>query len=103
MRDKNRTFFRDRYSFLLPSVSFSCPDAWFGIVQDLLESFQTLIAQKIDIAFRVEDIYEKYATLRVDHNGGDEYDTLVLAAEARSEHTCSICASSEGVMRDTND
>ena len=100
MREKSRKYFQDRHGFLGKGVSFSCGDGWFGIVQELLDDFQALISRKNDTQFRVEDIYQKYGSIRVDHTGDDDYEKLVLEAEARSEHACEVCASGQGMERD---
>ncbi len=99
---------QDRYTFLgatsiregLMAFGFECGDGWLPIIEELFAGFQEL-ADRDGTAgrFRVTQVKEKYGTLRVYHNGGEEYEALVEKAEALSEVTCDVCGQ-QGTMRD---
>ncbi len=99
---------QDRYAFLratsiqegLMAFGFECGDGWLPILEKLFAGFQEL-ADKDGTAsrFRVTQVKQKYGTLRVYHNGGEEYEALVDKAEALSAVTCEVCGQ-QGTMRD---
>ncbi len=93
---------QDRYPFLgatsiregLMAFGFECGDGWLPILEWLFAGFQELADRDGSAGrFRVTQVKEKYGTLRVYHNGGEEYEPLVDKAEALSEVTCDVCAS----------
>jgi len=102
-----RRLLQDRYDFLRPTsirkglmaFGFECGDGWLPILEELFEGFQKLVDKRDDTSFKVEQVKQKYGTLRVYHNGGDEYEALVDRAEAMSEFTCEVCGQ-QGMMRD---
>lgn len=99
---------QDRYAFLgvtsiqegLMAFGFECGDGWLPTLEWLFAGFQEL-ADRDGTAgrFRVTQVKEQYGTLRIYHNGGEEYEALVDKAEALSKVTCDVCGQ-QGTMRD---
>jgi len=99
---------QDRYTFLgatsiregLMAFGFECGDGWLPILEWLFAGFQELADRDGTVnRFRVTQVKQKYGTLRVYHNGGEEYEALVEKAEALSAVTCEVCGQ-QGTMRD---
>ena len=94
-----------------PMFGFECGDGWFHIIQTLCYQIQTHIdwhnsqrerllqdnPYNIEIPKEisqvvVDQVKEKYGTLRFYYHGGDErIDGMVRMTEAMSETTCEIC------------
>ena len=92
---------QDRYTFLgatsiregLMAFGFECGDGWLPILEWLFAGFQELADRDGTVnRFRVTQVKQKYGTLRVYHNGGEEYEAL-------SAVTCEVCGQ-QGTMRD---
>ncbi len=90
------------------AFGFECGNGWFELLRELITSLKYLDIQTRDygdgegIAIKVEQIKEKYGTLRFYTNfTTDEIDVLVLKAENLSEVTCEGCGS-PGILRNIN-
>jgi len=78
----------------LMSFGCECSDGWFRLINtacSLIASHQTnQRPQPPDFLFT--QIKEKYGTLRMYSDGGDDYtDGVISMAEAMSGHTCELC------------
>jgi len=72
---------------------FECLGGWRFILRDLLERIDATLTDREDRgAFRISQVKQKFAELRVHHNGDDRIDRIVQAAEAASHITCDVCA-----------
>lgn len=76
---------------------FSCGDGWFPILTQLCQNIQHHIdwqnreSEKVPQVV-VQQVKEKFATLRFYYEGGDEYiHGLVAMAESMSSITCETC------------
>jgi len=82
---------------------FECGDGWFNIINQLCANIQHHIDwrnrknelnpnQPIVSQVTVDQVKEKFGTLRFYYTGGDDYiDGLVSMAEAMSGVTCEVC------------
>jgi len=73
-------------------------DGWFSIVYSLSKSIQDHLKKLKDagrpLDFEFSQIKEKFATLRIYDNGGDEFiDGVIAMAENLSAITCEVCGS----------
>lgn len=75
------------------------PEAW-----EISEGWKPLVKALVrlceghcvrnNLAFQINQVKEKFGTLRFYYTGGDDYvDGLVAMAEEMSEHTCEKCGS----------
>jgi len=76
---------------------FSCGDGWFNIINNLCANIQSHIDWKnkneeVVKQVVVQQVKEKFGTLRFYYTGGDEYIAgLVSMAESMSACTCESC------------
>jgi hypothetical protein len=85
-------------------ASWSVGDGWRTIVEETFAQIDAIVSAQTDapIPFAVTDVYEKYASLRIDYTPyrpGDPIEAIVLEAENRSEATCDVCGAL-GSVRD---
>ncbi|MFC4171635.1 hypothetical protein ACFOYU_06140 [Microvirga sp. GCM10011540] len=73
-------------------LSFEHLGGWRFIMRDLLERIDATLRDEDRGSFCISQIKEKWAELRVAHNGGAGIDRLVDAAEAASRITCDVCS-----------
>ena len=65
---------------------FECSDGWFDLLEDLFKKLSALPDQ-----VELEQVKEKYGTLRVYAMGSDEAFDLINEAEEKSATICEIC------------
>ena len=76
---------------------FECGDGWFNILDQLMGNIQHHIDWRnrkgeIVTQVTVDQVKEKFGTLRFYYTGGDDYiDGLVSMAESMSGVTCETC------------
>ena len=82
---------------------FECGDGWYNILNQLMSQIQHHIDWKQDrkerfnqgdgcIQVTLDQVKEKFGTLRIYYSGGDEYIRgLVSMAQAMSGSTCEVC------------
>lgn len=65
---------------------------WNNLIEELLRKIETHLKDNPDLAFQIDQIKQKYGTLRFYISGGDDkiYD-LVTEAEDKSCETCELC------------
>lgn len=70
-----------------------CSDGWFNILNMACRNIQSHLNWKPDVPqVVVEQIKEKFGSLRFYVQGGDEYTNGIISmAEAMSEVTCEVC------------
>lgn len=69
-------------------------NGWYGLLWDLCTGIQRVLDEnpKLKETFSVEQVKEKFGTLRFYVNGSnDEIDQFINTAEQRSAQTCEIC------------
>ena len=102
MTDDDFLKFQERVEHRFPKMfaknygGFEIRSGWLNLVEILCEQIHNHIKhrEKYDIIepVVVEQIKEKFATLRFYYSGGDEYVYgLVSMAEAISANTCDVC------------
>lgn len=80
------------YAHLLQrAFDVSPPAGWVPLVARLLGRIDTALAPEDRADFRVSQIKEKFAELRVYHSGGDTIEALVEEADAEARRTCRVC------------
>jgi len=85
---------------------FACGDGWFNILDKLCQNIQRHLDWKnrdIEVVAQVvvEQVKEKFGTLRFYYRGGDDYVRgLISMAESMTEVTCESCGS--GAKTDWN-
>lgn len=75
---------------------FECGDGWFNLINILLQNIQSHCDWKKDTCPQVvvQQVKEKFGTLRFYYSGGDEYVAgLVALAESISGIMCESCGS----------
>jgi len=76
---------------------FECGDGWYNIIDQLMGNIQHHIDWRnrkgeIVTQVTVDQVKEKFGTLRFYYTGGDDYiDGLVSMAESMSGVTCETC------------
>jgi len=71
-----------------------CDDGWFNLLDSLFSKIQNYLNKNPDLKedFKVEEVKEKYGSLRVYYSGGDDYiNDLVEQAENKSITICEVC------------
>jgi len=71
-----------------------CDNGWYSLIDDLFYNIQIHLNKHPELkgSFKIEEVKEKYATLRVYYYGGDDYiDKLVTEAENESGNICEVC------------
>ena len=105
--------FFERFSFISTSGDptkdcmvwgFECGDGWHDLLWELCEAIEEELqhfVQSEDSPFRVEQVKEKYGTLRFYTNWGtDRIYELIQDAENKSAVTCEVCGK-PGKLRGT--
>jgi hypothetical protein len=76
----------------LMSFGCECGDGWFNIINVACSVIATYTEHGKNTNFLFTQIKEKYGTLRMYSNGGDDYtDGVIAMAEAMSAYTCELC------------
>ena len=76
---------------------FECGDGWYNIINQLMGNIQHHIdwknrKQEVVPQVTVDQVKEKFGTLRFYYTGGDDYVRgLVSMAESMSGVTCEVC------------
>jgi len=71
---------------------FECGKGWYDIIANLCEQIDKSLTEEEKKTFRVDQIKEKYGTLRFYINGGsDKIFDYIDEAEKMSEITCESC------------
>lgn len=71
---------------------FECRDAWFDLIDNLCSSIQNHVDYNHAPQVVVEQVKEKFGTLRFYYRGGDEkISGMVWHAENLSGKTCEVC------------
>ena len=96
MKQENEDYLKKVYPLMFSEDfwGFECNDGWFNIINMLLRNIKSHVTWKKDDCppIIIEQVKEKFGSLRFYHSGGDEYIRgLVSMAEAISEVTCEIC------------
>ena len=71
-----------------------CDNGWYDLLDDLFSKIQVYLNKHLELkrSFKVDEVKEKYGTLRVYYSGGDTYiDDLISKAENKSETICEVC------------
>ena len=67
-------------------------DGWYDLLDETFGLIQKHLNEHPEIPFKVEQVKEKYGTLRIYFYGGDEYiEKIVEDAERKSAGICEIC------------
>ncbi|WP_279482311.1 hypothetical protein [Aureimonas sp. SK2] len=69
----------------------SPPTGWEPLVARLLARIEAALAPEERAEFRISQVKEKFAQLRVYHNGGEAIEALVDEADAEARRTCQVC------------
>jgi hypothetical protein len=76
----------------LMSFGCECGDGWFNIINAACSAIARHEEHVGTTEFMFTQIKEKYGTLRLYYNGGDDYIAGVVAmAEGLSRDTCELC------------
>lgn len=87
-----RVDLREKYPTVLGrAFDVSPPPGWEAIVDRLIERMLSALDPNARDQFRISQVKEKFAGLRVYHNGGDEMEALVEEAAEEAERTCDVC------------
>ena len=94
--EKFPKLFADRYKSAQETCmcwGFEHCDGWYNLIDSLCTCIQHYLDYKSEVSQVVVDqVKEKYGSLRFYFHGGDEYiEGLVRMAEYLSESTCEIC------------
>ena len=99
-RDRWPGWFRDLYGdYRLTCMAwgFAHDDGWFDLVWRLCEAIEALGP---DEGFKVEQVKEKFGTLRFYVSGGNEaIHELIWKVQGQSHHICEVCGQ-PGSLRD---
>ena len=71
-----------------------CDNGWYNLLDELFYNIQNHLNKHPELkeTFKIEEVKEKYGTLRVYYYGGDDYiDKLVTKAEKKSGNICEVC------------
>lgn len=104
MSPENEKKLNERFGYLsrshrsprhaLHMFGFECGDGWYDLLYELFEKiethFKTQPPEVVD-AFSVQQIKEKYGTLRFYCSGDDVVEGFIREAEDKSEVTCEAC------------
>ncbi len=67
-------------------------DGWYDLLDETFGKIQDHLNKHPDLEFKLEQVKEKYGTLRIYYYGGDDYiDNIITQAEKDSEHICEVC------------
>ena len=69
----------------------SPPPGWVPLVARLLARIDSALAPEDRGEFSISQIKEKFAQLRVYHDGGDVIEAMVDEADEEARRTCQIC------------
>lgn len=69
----------------------SPPPGWVPLVVRLLARIDATLACEDREGFSISQVKEKFAQLRVYHNGGDAIEAMVDEADAEARRTCQVC------------
>lgn len=111
MNQENQKKLNDRFGHLLNAhrtpnhalamFGFECGDGWYNLLFNLLTDienyFKTQPRDVVD-SFSVQQIKEKFGTLRFYYSGDSEIEKFVSIAEDASGVTCELCGE-KGKMR----
>lgn len=76
----------------LMSFGCECSDGWFRLINTACSLIAANVKPDGKTNFLFTQIKEKYGTLRMYSDGGDDYtDGVISMAEAMSGHTCELC------------
>ena len=82
------------------STYVEVPKGWYPLLDAMFEEIEAVIAQDASTWIALDQIKEKYGTLRVYFTGGnDRIDDIVERYEERSESTCERCASEDATQQ----
>ncbi|MEF2554011.1 hypothetical protein VQ042_22160 [Aurantimonas sp. A2-1-M11] len=88
----NPSDLRERFPALLrDAFDISPPPGWVPLVARLLERVDAALASEDRQHFRISQIKEKFGGLRCYHNGGEDIETMVDAADEEAQRTCEVC------------
>lgn len=98
MKQENEDYLKQVYPKMFSEdwCGFECSDGWFNIINILCRNIQSHLNWKKETSqVVVQQVKEKFGSLRFYYDGGDEYVSgLVSMAEAMSEVTCEVCGES---------
>jgi len=87
------------------SWGFECGDGWYDLINQLCSSIQRYIDQNQHLNIpqvTVEQVKEKYGTLRFYTHGGDQLtDGMIWFAENLSSKTCEVCGNKGELINDS--
>lgn len=92
MSDNSKHDLRESFPDLLRhAYDVSPPPGWVPLVHRLLQRVDAALSREDREEFRVSQIKEKFGGLRVYHNGRDDIETMVDAADEEAQRTCEVC------------
>lgn len=104
MSPENEKKLNDRFAYLhrshrsprhgLHMFGFECGDGWYDLLYELFEKIENYLKTQppeVVDSFAVQQIKEKYGTLRFYCSGDDVIEGFIREAEDKSEVTCESC------------
>jgi hypothetical protein len=100
MNKIDREILQNKYEFLKPTpitdglmaFGFDVGDGWLEILSDLFEKIDNALSDEERKEFKVVQVKEKFAELRVYiYGGNDKIDALIDKATVQSLNTCEQC------------
>ena len=89
------TFFIDMYGDEMKTcMHFGCEfsDGWYDLLFKTCEKIEShLLGKPLQYPFKFEQIKEKWGQMRIYHNGDQEIDKIIDAAEKESATICENC------------
>ena len=80
-------------------IEVYCEDGWYSPLLAMCQTIESYIKRKGDVGFKIVQIKEKFGTLRVYFDDGDDYcKGVVDMTESLCEQTCEFCGS-QGELR----
>jgi hypothetical protein len=101
MKEEFENHFKTKYPKMVNDNfwGFECGDGWFTLIDKLCSNIQHHIDWKAKQDHHIQQVTldqvkEKFGTLRFYHTGGDEYiDGMITIAEDISGSICELCGS----------
>ena len=76
----------------LKLFGIQCGNGWYSLLDDAFSKIQKHLDENPDLDFGIEEIKEKYGTLRIYYYGGDDFiENIIDHAEKKSATVCEVC------------
>jgi len=106
MRDELEKDLQSKYPFMAidkEPVNCQCGDGWYSVIDKLCKKIMEILSMQELIDLRIDQVKEKYGTLRFYYSGVDfnRIEDLVIEAAEESARVCEECGK-EGKLREDN-